>query len=64
VGAFIGAVLIGIFLWIFRKKKNIVEVSAIVVGHDIEIPTVKKQKEKKVRKSKTHIMKYADSYDM
>jgi hypothetical protein len=66
VGAFIGAVLIAIFLWIFRKKKNIVERSAIIVGHDIELPTdsVKKKKKKKVRANKTHVMQYADSYDM
>lgn len=63
VGCFVAAVLIAIFCWIFRKKKNIVERSAIIVGHDIEIPNVKKKK-KKVKVSKTLVMKYADSYDM
>jgi hypothetical protein len=70
MGVFVFAVLVIIFCWIFRRKKNIVEVSAMVVGHEIE-GVDEKGEIKKIKKIKrVHkieggtILTYADNYDM
>lgn len=62
--------MILIFCWIFRRKPNIVEISAMTVGLEIEgvdeKGEIKKVKKKKTKRKASGLpaLKYADEYDM
>ena len=57
------------FCWYFRRKMNIVEVSAIQVGHDIEAvdkngEIIPKKRKRKIKAKEATVLVYANSYDM
>lgn len=68
VGLFTSMLVIA-FCWYFRRRKNIVEVSAIQVDHDIEAvdkngEIIPKRRKRKIKYKEATVLVYADSYDV